>query len=61
MWESDYPHADAPFPKTQLAAKDVFDGIPADEVDKITHQNVEKLFHFPISPELVAAYSGSAV
>jgi predicted TIM-barrel fold metal-dependent hydrolase len=59
LWESDYPHADTPFPKAQLAAKEVFDGIPQDEVDKITHKNAEKLFHFPINQELVAAYGGS--
>lgn len=61
LWESDYPHADTPFPKTQLSAKEVFDGIPQDEIDLITHKNAEALFHFPISQELVAAYNGAAV
>ena len=59
LWESDYPHADTPFPKAQLAAKEVFDGIPQDEVDLITHKNAEKLFHFPLSQELIAAYGGA--
>ena len=60
LWESDYPHADTPFPKTQLSAKEVFDAIPQDEIDLITHKNAEELFHFPISQELVSAYSGPA-
>jgi hypothetical protein len=44
-----------------LAAKEVFDGIPQDEVELITHKNAEELFHFPLSQELVTAYSGSAI
>ncbi len=46
LWESDCPHADTPFPKTQLSA--VFDGIPQDEINLITHKNAEEIFHFPI-------------
>lgn len=38
LWESDYPHADTPFPKTQHAAKQVFDGISQEEIDLITHK-----------------------
>jgi len=56
LWESDYPHADTPFPKTQASAKVVFDGIPQDEVDLMTHKNAEELFNFPLSQELIAAY-----
>jgi hypothetical protein len=33
--------------------------IPQDEVELITHKNAEELFHFPLSQELIAAYSGS--
>ena len=61
LWESDYPHADTPFPKTQMTTKEVFDGVPQDEVDKITHKNAEKLFHFPIDQKLVADYVGSGI
>ena len=47
--ESDYPHADTTFPHTQSALKDLFDGVPRDEVEKMTHANAEALFDFPIS------------
>lgn len=57
LWESDYPHADTPFPKTQSSAKTVFAGVPQDEVDKVTHRNAEELFKFPLSQELIAAHS----
>ncbi|MFN2538503.1 MAG: amidohydrolase family protein [Mycobacteriales bacterium] len=57
LWESDYPHADTPFPKTQMSAKEVFAGIPQDEVDLITHKNAEKLFNFALSQRLIDAYS----
>jgi predicted TIM-barrel fold metal-dependent hydrolase len=49
VWESDYPHADTPFPNTQAACKILFEGVPQDEVDMITHQNAEALFGFTIS------------
>jgi predicted TIM-barrel fold metal-dependent hydrolase len=57
LWESDYPHADTPFPKTQMSAKEVFEGVPQDEIDLITHQTAEALFHFPLSQKLIDAYS----
>lgn len=47
-------------PQTQASAKAVFDGIPQDEIDLMTHQNAEALFHFPLSQELVAQYQASA-
>ena len=57
LWESDYPHADTPFPKTQMSAKEVFVDVPQDEVDLITHKNAEKLFHFPLSQRLIHQHS----
>lgn len=56
VWESDYPHADTPFPRTQAAAKSVFEGVPAGEVDLITYKNAEKLFGFQLSERLISAY-----
>jgi predicted TIM-barrel fold metal-dependent hydrolase len=53
VWESDYPHADTPFPHTQAACKELFAGIPVDEVTAITHGNAEKLFGFELSKQLV--------
>jgi predicted TIM-barrel fold metal-dependent hydrolase len=48
LWESDYPHADTPFPNTQANAKEVFDGVPEAEVEAITHGNAEALFRHPL-------------
>jgi predicted TIM-barrel fold metal-dependent hydrolase len=45
VWESDYPHADTPFPNTQASVKELFDGLPAEEVELITHVTAEALFH----------------
>jgi predicted TIM-barrel fold metal-dependent hydrolase len=49
LWESDYPHADTPFPHTQAACKELFQGVPQDEVDMITHGNAEALFGFQLT------------
>jgi predicted TIM-barrel fold metal-dependent hydrolase len=59
VWECDYPHSDSTFPHTQAACKALFEGVPADEVEAITHRNAEVLFDFPISEELVAANTPS--
>jgi predicted TIM-barrel fold metal-dependent hydrolase len=57
LWESDYPHADTPFPHTQVSVKSQFDGVPEDEIEMMTHTNAEALFHFPLSQRLIEAYS----
>lgn len=46
-------------PKTHLSAKEVFGGIPPDEIDLMTHKNAEKLFKFPLNQDLVASYSAT--
>lgn len=53
LWESDYPHADTPFPNTQAACKELFAGVPDDEVAAITHGNAERLFGFELSADLI--------
>ena len=57
LWESDYPHADTPFPDTQAACEALFDGVPRDEVETITHENAEALFKFPLSRSLIDRYA----
>lgn len=49
LWESDYPHADTPWPKSQEQAAEVFEGVPDDEVEKITHTNAERLFRWTMA------------
>ena len=53
LWESDYPHADTPFPNTQQACTDLFAGVPQDEIDAITYRNAEELFGFKINKSLL--------
>jgi predicted TIM-barrel fold metal-dependent hydrolase len=45
-WECDYPHSDStwPYPGEQL--QKALDGVPDDEVDKITHLNAMRHFRF---------------
>jgi predicted TIM-barrel fold metal-dependent hydrolase len=57
LWESDYPHADTPFPNAQASVKEVFAGVPEDEIVKITRTNSEQLFDFPLSESLIRRYS----
>jgi predicted TIM-barrel fold metal-dependent hydrolase len=57
LWESDYPHADTPFPNVQAAVKAQFEGVSPDEVELMTHANAEDLFKFPLSSALIAQHS----
>jgi predicted TIM-barrel fold metal-dependent hydrolase len=57
LWESDYPHADTPFPNTQSSVKVQFEGVPQAEIEQMTHENAELLFKFPLSSRLVEQYS----
>ncbi len=54
LWECDYPHADTPWPGAQKAAAELFEGIPADEVDAITHRNAEQLFSWQMADPVLA-------
>jgi predicted TIM-barrel fold metal-dependent hydrolase len=60
LWESDYPHADTPFPYTQSSVKEQFAGVPAGEIAQMTHLNAEELFGFPLSEPLIEQYSTPA-
>lgn len=55
LWESDYPHADTPWPNAQAAVKEVLEGVPADEHRRIRFANAENLFHF--APELPEGFA----
>jgi predicted TIM-barrel fold metal-dependent hydrolase len=58
LWESDYPHADTPFPNTQVSVKEQFENVPPEEIELMTHANAEALFKFPLSARLVAEHGG---
>lgn len=45
-WECDYPHSDSTWPVAPETLAYYLDGVPDDEVDRITHQNALRLFSF---------------
>ncbi len=46
--ESDYPHQDGTWPDTQEILRTQLDGMPADDVRKLTWENASHLFDFPV-------------
>ena len=49
LLEVDYPHADSTWPETQEVVASRLGHLPDDVVAKLTHQNAEVLFRWPIS------------
>jgi hypothetical protein len=45
-WESDYPHSDGIWPESPEILANCLEGVPHDEVLKITHQNAARFFRF---------------
>ncbi len=45
-WECDYPHSDTTWPTSPEYLMKTFDGVPDDEIDKITHENAARHFRF---------------
>jgi predicted TIM-barrel fold metal-dependent hydrolase len=61
LCETDYPHADSTFPRSQESFTEVFSGIPAEVVEMVSHRNAESVFGWELaddtlltSPEVVA-------
>ena len=52
--ETDYPHADTPFPYVQKAYSEVFEGIPDRVVEKVSHANAERIFNWKIADASLA-------
>ena len=46
LWGSDYPHAEATFPRSQQFLSRMFEGVPEEDQRKITSDNAAKLFGF---------------
>jgi predicted TIM-barrel fold metal-dependent hydrolase len=44
MWGADYPHHEGSYPHTKLSVRLLFNGIPEDEVRKMTSINAAKLY-----------------
>jgi predicted TIM-barrel fold metal-dependent hydrolase len=45
-WESDYPHSDTTWPTSPEYLLKSLDGVPDDEIDKISHQNAMRHFRY---------------
>lgn len=65
-WECDYPHSDSTWPQSPELAASYLDGLPADDVAKITHQNAMRVFqydpfaHIPADKATVGALRSQA-
>jgi predicted TIM-barrel fold metal-dependent hydrolase len=46
MWECDYPHSDSTWPNAPEMAMKYLDGLPDDEINKITHLNAMAKFQY---------------
>jgi predicted TIM-barrel fold metal-dependent hydrolase len=46
MWECDYPHSDSTWPNAPEMAMKYLDGVPDEEINKITHLNAMNHFKF---------------
>ena len=44
MWGSDYPHVDSTWPCSTQVIDELFEDVPADERNRITRENVERLY-----------------
>ncbi len=45
-WECDYPHSDSSWPHSPESVAKQLDGVPADEVAKITNENAMRIFRY---------------
>jgi predicted TIM-barrel fold metal-dependent hydrolase len=45
-WECDYPHSDSTWPTSPERLMKSLDGVPDDDIDKMTHLNAMRDFHF---------------
>ncbi|MSO79628.1 MAG: amidohydrolase [Acidimicrobiia bacterium] len=45
-WECDYPHSDSTWPHSPEAMAKQVEGVPDDEVAKITHENAMRIYQF---------------
>ena len=45
-WECDYPHSDSTWPHSPEMLSKSLEGVPDDEINKITHENAMRFFRF---------------
>jgi predicted TIM-barrel fold metal-dependent hydrolase len=49
LWGSDYPHAEATFPRSQRFLERMFEGVPETDTRKITSENAARMFGFTLN------------
>jgi len=49
LWGSDYPHAEATFPRSQQFLARMFEGVSENDLRKITSENAAKMFRFTLN------------
>jgi predicted TIM-barrel fold metal-dependent hydrolase len=49
LWGSDYPHAEATFPRSQQFLQRMFEGVPEADLQKITSSNAARMFGFQLN------------
>jgi predicted TIM-barrel fold metal-dependent hydrolase len=47
--ETDYPHADTTYPRVQDSFSEVFEGLPEDVIEAVSHGNAERLFRWSMA------------
>jgi predicted TIM-barrel fold metal-dependent hydrolase len=57
MFEVDYPHSDTNWPNSQEMLRRELEGVPADEVARLTWQNASELFRHPVPAGVQADYN----
>jgi hypothetical protein len=45
-WEADYPHSDSTWPQSPETLMKSLDGVPDDDIAKMTHQNAMRHYRF---------------
>jgi predicted TIM-barrel fold metal-dependent hydrolase len=45
-WECDYPHSDSSWPHSPESVAKQLDGVPDDEINKMTHENAMRIFRY---------------
>ncbi len=54
LWGNDYPHHDSIWPHSMEILERIFQGVPADEKEKMTSRNVIELYNIKLPAEVVA-------
>jgi predicted TIM-barrel fold metal-dependent hydrolase len=49
LWGSDYPHAEATFPRSQQFLHRMFEGVPEEDLRQITSGNAARMFGFEVN------------